>query len=754
MTTMKTQRRTGGTPVLPRRSTASAAADVLLRLRRFHLSGPAAEARDPLPDLMPALLYQFAEPEKIRTDYPLYLPALAGTEGEPLCLSLGEFLQGIAPDAAARVVVDNLPRLEARLRDAIARIDQPQAARPVFAEAAKTMLGDLKLSLEERERVDGQLRDMAAKVPDGARFLPHTEQAPVHLLAQAARHWVSPMRAALSRDAASVAEKVRGLLETDRRGRVESSDPAALRQSLGKAGEFVDPAALAGVLGPRRGSAALRDERRTRLENVLAVLDGAAGALKGNVLTLVHENALGAIDESAFPGVRVVTDDDPCAAAEWLFDEQAEQLAEVVRALRTARLELENRYDAARHEAWLKEHTWETFSAEEQRLLHPVVAVERGYRLAGRPMQSLSRLLLSGRPVQVVVVTQPACNPGADADAPLSTGFRLEPGYLGLSHREAFVQQSSAARPLHMAEGFRRALRAGRAGLHVLATGLRADGREPKIGAWLYAGAALEGRAHPFFHYDPVAGTSWARRFDIQGNPQIEEAWPHYDLVAQREGAGEETLNLSFSFADFALLEPGLAPHFHLVPEDLPESDLITVSAYLELAAEETAGKIPYVWAVDAASRLRRVAVSRRLVLACRDRQGYWRTLQEFAGVKSDYVSDAVAAARRELDERLAAEKARMAEEMAAEIERVKRTAGEELANRLTAALLDVDLASLPSGGGGLAAFRGKSVDQIAGELMQVLGGADLEAENDGAANARVDSMANELMKLIDPEDL
>ena len=38
--------------------------------------------------------------------------------------------------------------------------------------------------------------------------------------------------------------------------------------------------------------------------------------------------------------------------------------------------------------------------------------------------------------------------------------------------------------------------------------------------------AARWGRACPDFRYDPDPGESWADRFDLDGNPQLERGWP------------------------------------------------------------------------------------------------------------------------------------------------------------------------------------------------------------------------------------
>ena len=171
----------------------------------------------------------------------------------------------------------------------------------------------------------------------------------------------------------------------------------------------------------------------------------------------------------------------------------------------TTLVELAERYDPARHDPWLAQLGWELFSRDELHLIPTIVAVVPAALVAGDGLLSLSRLLLSGRPVQVLLLGHPAENPGAEEEDALS-GYRFEPGYLGISHREAVVQQTTIARPLHMLEGFAKGLHAAHTALHVVAVADGTRGAAASADPWLFLTAALEGRAHPVFHYDPEAG--------------------------------------------------------------------------------------------------------------------------------------------------------------------------------------------------------------------------------------------------------
>jgi hypothetical protein len=725
--------------VLPRDTDGGG--DALARLRRFHLAefGTASEASA----FVPALLYPFRDPARIRTEYPLVLRP-GGTEpNAALCVSVGDHLESCAPEGA-RILRDNLLRLEKYLREGMTG-ERPVPARRALEEAGRTMAEALDLGGQEREALTTALAALIDATDPEALVLPFGETAPLHLLGHAARAGALRAQAAFQREVRETAARLRDRLEADRRNRPEGADDA-MRASVGEAGSrLVDSTALAGVLGPRRGSRVLDEERLRRARATLEVLQGYTAAAPG--ITLVHDGAVPL--EEGLEGWTLIDSGDPCRGAAEAFDEAAAGTADVFAAVRRAKLILEDRYEPDRHEPALAGMGWESFDREELRLVPPVAVLTGESEIASTGMASLSRLLLSGRPVQILILARPAANPGFEGNTRLS-GFRFETGYLGLSHREAVVQQTAAARPVHLLQGLLNGLGATRTALHVIASGATAQGGTPAIGAWLYQGAALEGRAHPFFHYDPEAGTSWARRFTIDENPDPEEEWPRHALEVQSESGGREALTLAFTFADFALADPLYRGHLLPAPEGFRHHELIPVDEYLDLEFDTAMERIPFVWGADASGRLRRLVVSRPLALAARDRLDYWRTLRELAGVRSEHAEGAARRAREEAEAEASVKLEELQRAHAAELERARGDAVEEVVSRLTAALLEVDAstllrpASFPALGG--------NVDAVAAKLLEIAAGDGDDTEPE-TGNDAVNRMATRLMGLLEDGD-
>lgn len=704
----------------------------LNELRRFHCGLPTADAAELPEGLLPVLLHPYrgtaggdgAAAKVLRSDYPVFLPP---ADGDALPLPFGELLERALPAAGGeRLLADNRARLERAVRREMADAAAPVAAREVLSAAGAAVRRELDLPAEDDRRLAAALDAVTGAVPAG-ELLPWGAAVPLHLLLHAARGRLRAAREAFLEEARHLAAGLTAVLDAG----------TGRKDDLGSLGSrFIDPSRLAGLTTANRGRAGLSDERRARLAAARTTLDRfIANGATPPVMVVGAE-----CDPPE--GCTAVASDAPFADAADRFDAAAEELAAVLRALRTARLELAGDYDPARHGPVLERLDWRGFSRREAALLAPVVTVADADHAAGDGLAALSRLLLSGRPVQALVRVTPAASPGANQ--PLAGGFRFEPASLGVGHREAFVQQTSLARPVHLAAGLARALDSGRTALHVVdAVPPAVDGAAAGLDPWLRAGAALEARAHPLFVYDPEAGEGWARRLDFSRNPEPQRDWPMGDVEVKGT-----SLVVPFTFADYALLEPDLGAHFRVVDPELEDDDLVPLVDWLDAADDDAVHRLPWIFAAGADGTLHRLLLDRPLARACRDRLDHWHTLQEMAGVRSEYASRAADEARRAAAETHDEELERLRREHAEELERVRRDATEEVANRLTAALLEVDVSGLPPVSGtapGLA--LGGDVDQVERTLL-----AAVEADGAGpeAASAEVEAMTARLLGMLD----
>jgi pyruvate-ferredoxin/flavodoxin oxidoreductase len=283
-------------------------------------------------------------------------------------------------------------------------------------------------------------------------------------------------------------------------------------------------------------------------------------------------------------------------------------------------------------------------------------------------------MLMSGRPIKVLVVdTQVYSNTGGQA---CTSGFvgqiadmapfgqvtqgkqemRKEIGLIAMAHRTTYVMQSTIAHANHMIEGFIEGLAAKRPALFNCYTTCQPEHGVGDDRGTMQARLAVESRAYPLFRYHPDKGKTPAECFDLGGNPEPEADWPTYKL---RYGEAAQEIEVPLTFADFALTETRFRKHFRTAPPDTWHDDMLPFAEYLQLSAEERAGKFPYVWTVDRKRQLSRLLVDATMVASCEERRDFWTLLRALAraGAAGEVNAELEARIRhdvvRELVERL-----------------------------------------------------------------------------------------------------
>lgn len=700
----KQQTASSAIPALPMTVTdAEATREIMHVLRHFHLGNPSVREKVEAvsSDYLPALLEPYRDVSRLRYDYPLFLSPVddgAVAQGaEELARPLSQFLQdGVnsfaSGEESARILKDNLPWLERELRSRLGQSEGPVAAKPLLEASAQAMLAHLKLDQENSRRLNEDLQKLLEATPQEGSLLAYGRYPAIHLLIHVIRSSVIPRHTKFRQQIARHIRELKQLLEVDWSKSDEAKQPEKLQGSVGGAAGLFDTGALSRVMDHSHGSVVMAATRRQRIESALATLQ--AYQQNDTLVRFVHHGDLSDEWLEQIPGFEALTDADPCAAATRLFDEEAARLAQVFAAARIAALEIAGIYDEAIHDPFFANFDWEAFSRDELLLVPAVIALEAANHVADDGMSSFSRLLSSGRPVQIFVRVQAHNNPGASADEDPFQNYRLELGYLGISHRQAVVSQASAARHQHLLQRYIDSLNATRTSLHLINIGLRPTGQDLGLNAWLVAGAALEGRVHPFFHINPSAGDAFADRMDFSGNPQPERDWPLHPFSYVDETGTPVESELAFTFADYALLIPRLHHHFAVVPASCDSTDLVPAAQFLQLPEEELHKHVPFIWAVSSGGVLHRVVISRALLQACRDRLNFWHTLQEMAGVRSKYVDQAIAQTRAEIEARATDEMEALRADYEQQLAAARAEAASEVMGRLTDVLMGMDFSA------------------------------------------------------------
>ncbi len=347
---------------------------------------------------------------------------------------------------------------------------------------------------------------------------------------------------------------------------------------------------------------------------------------------------------------------DSVSMALGVFEGHMVKMAEGFKAIRMAELEISNKYNSAEHDSFFTYFNWHQFTDEEFLLCPPVVSIGGDGAMYDIGFQNLSRAMMTGKPIKVVVVdTQVYSNTGGQA---CTSGFmgqisdmapygkvdmgkqeiRKEIGLIAMAHRTTYVLQSTIARPNHMIEGFIEGLMSKRPAIFNCYTSCQPEhGIGDDMGRH-QAKLAIESRAYPLFRYNPDKGKTAAECFDLDGNPAISKDWPSYKLTYV-EGSHQKSMEIPMTFADFAVTEVRFRKHFRNAMPDTWNDNMLPLSEFLGLSQNKRNGKFPFIWTVDKQNRLGRLVVDKIMVESCEERRDFWIMLRSIAGQDKREIS-------------------------------------------------------------------------------------------------------------------
>jgi ferredoxin len=692
-------------------------------LRRYHLGDPdaAKTSQEAGADLLPALLDVYRGRAGIRYEYPLYLKSGESDSDAPLAESISAFFARSVDSFAAgpegaRMLRDNLPRLERFVDKALTGQSEPVDARPLLTTATEALQKEIDLDEASQDLLQQDLDRLLATVEPGSCFLGYGPHVAIHLLNLAVQNHTHLQRKLF---VAEVNERVRGLnqlLSVEREKSKQANKPAEVQSKVGTASRYFDSKALSGALGHKtQGSVSMDSGRLARVERTLKLLEDYDSS--GEFISVIAEKDSPWL--SAGLAIDVVESSNPCGDAQRLYEDESNRLGQVFAAFRVAKLEIEGKYEPSVHDSWFENFDWEAFSAQELLLIPTVVVLVSAGHISGEGLPPLTRLLSSRKPVQVLGWVQAHTNPGDGENENPLQNIRTELAYLGLGQRQANVVQASASRHDQLLTGFCASLGNSRASLYLVST--ETDTPNAALpGAWLMASSAIECRAHPFFQVIRGLESESEDELSIEGNTQAGSDWSVNAFSYQNEQGQTFETDLAFTFADYCLLHESLGDHFRMVPTGCDSEDLVSVSEYLDNSVEKPERAIPFIFAVDENGMLHRVVISRALIMACRDRQNYWRSLQAQCGIHNKYVNQARQEVREQEQANAAEAREQLVAEYEAELTRVRQEATSDVMGKLATVLVGLDPAALVSGSPPVAAPVAPSVTEPLEDSQEV----------------------------------
>lgn len=405
--------------------------------------------------------------------------------------------------------------------------------------------------------------------------------------------------------------KVEGVLQSDLLKSDEGRSADALRESSGLQDNGIDFGVMSETL---RAALPVETMPEARRERVTAAL----GALHAQTVF------------GAAPEARCFT-----SCSEALAEARATlpELADFVKATRIAQLELDNHYDEATHDALFEAFDETTLSANEIRLLPSRLVSQPADAFDAADKAALLDILSTGLPIKVIVTVSDVMSE--------TTGNRLSAqdwsgqiATMAATTNAAHVVQTTSAQLGAVSPTIAEGLDSdGPSLVSVLAPAIESD-----VDSYLVSAAAVDARAFPVFVHNPDAGDDQATRFTLDGNPQLDAAWPAHSLQYEDDALQSITEEVAFTFIDFLAMDARFADAFTRVTREDWNDAMTPVADVLAMDAREAHGRTPYVWLVDEENTLFRATIDERLIPVARQCADTWQALQEMGGVNNSHA--------------------------------------------------------------------------------------------------------------------
>ncbi len=335
--------------------------------------------------------------------------------------------------------------------------------------------------------------------------------------------------------------------------------------------------------------------------------------------------------------------------AKGIFEGISAQMVADVRALRVARLELDDAYVPEQHEQALRMLEWKDFTTDEIALMPTVMTIGGDGATYDIGFGALSRILASDTPIKVLVLNTGAySNTGGQASTSSFIGqdsdlarigaassgkheARKELGLIASFHSNVFVCSTSTALQGHFLKNTMEFLSYtdSPAVLDVYTPCQGENGIADNVSA-RQSRLAVESRMNPVFVHDPRRGKTLHEWFSLDGNPDPEQTWSSTSLEYVDAEGELQLMTMALTPAHFALGEIRFKKQFSKLNGNEP--GLVSIDEFIDLPESQRAGKTPFIYSADGKKRLIRLRVSPSVVALVEERRKYWHLLQYLAG--------------------------------------------------------------------------------------------------------------------------
>lgn len=585
-------------------------------------------------NLCPALFGGYRDVTGLRHDFPLVLVDGGGGGGyvESLSGIVNAILREIAPEGTVgERTRRHMLRLETEIRTLVSGGGVSGGAAGslsgLWTKAEAAMLG----------REDGAAREALGETLRLARGVRRSDGAVIgcgeatastlatHAWTGVEREKAGKFRAEIDR----LIFRLSDILKADFMKSSEARAPERLRRSIGAAFEAeFDFEEMSRVLSSPAPAEKLPETRRRRLQSLLSILESQRFCPPPG----------GGVKPYSFAFSR-------CSKALQAFQDRLPEMAELIKAISIAGLEIENRYMEAKHDRYFASFDRNSLGLEDLACFPSYLVCLQGRKPGAAERDCLIRILASDMPIKIVHQSDDILDDLAAGTVQFSSGAgsALIAG-MAVGLNSAYVLQSATANLYGLRDRIRDALAFhGPALINVYAGPAAGFSGLP---AYIVSAAATDSRAFPILVYDPAAGPDWASRFHVGDNPQSHAAWPEFHLGFEDDELQTHSSEIAFTFADYAACDDRMAQYLVRVPRAEWGDDMVPLAQYLELDQAARTASTPYILMIDQGDGLHRIKVRGRLIDAARHCAGRWRSLQELGGIDNSHAAKLLARER------------------------------------------------------------------------------------------------------------
>jgi pyruvate-ferredoxin/flavodoxin oxidoreductase len=430
---------------------------------------------------------------------------------------------------------------------------------------------------------------------------------------------------------------------------------------------LVDLEGLVAALGVKQAALGKKEaERRARIGALIATLEkrlylyesgptgnGPSGAV------IANSTGCSSVYASTFP-FNAYNDpwvnslfQDAQPLAKGIFEGISAQTVDDVRALRLARLELDDAYVPETHDQALRYLSWDQFTRQELGLMPTVMTIGGDGATYDIGFGALSRILASDTPLKVLVLNTGAySNTGGQASTSSFIGqdsdlarigkassgkheARKELGLIASFHSNVFVCSTSTALQNHFLKNTMEFLTYtdSPAVLDVYTPCQGEHGIADDISA-RQSRLAVESRMNPVFVHDPRRGKTLHEWFSLDGNPDPESTWTSTAIDYLDDDGTLQLKTVALTPAHFAHGEIRFKKQFRKLPAsgDNGAANLVPIEDFIDLTAAQREGKMAFIYSTDSDRHLVRIGFTGAIVALVEERRKYWSLLQYLAG--------------------------------------------------------------------------------------------------------------------------